>query len=181
MAVLKNNDSWYGFLTKCRNLGYSCLCVWVSHWNVKQNNRRNIYLKQLLGCHLNSKFRVVQNDTLNKQSEGSKQQTGKQTMSLFCLVRCNGWDHCVRPTRTSEQIKQTNARTKQTKRKQASNRANQDKLIASHIETGPLHIFPKVSPGLAEVVAWLGRPQRAVCILIEIVFSQFQTTMCTWR
>ena len=29
-----------------------------------------------------------------------------------------------------------------------------------HVETGPLHIFPKATPGLAEVVAWLGRPQR---------------------
>ena len=29
-----------------------------------------------------------------------------------------------------------------------------------HVETGPLHIFPKATPGFAEVVAWLGRPQR---------------------
>ena len=66
----------------------------------------------------------------NKQNERSKQQTGKQAMSLVVfLVRCNSWSHCVRPKRTSGQIKQTNATTKQTERKQASDHARQHKLI----------------------------------------------------
>ena len=43
--------------------------------------------------------------------------------------------------------------------KQAITRTN-TKSWMLHVETGPLHIFPKATPGLAEVVAWLGRPQR---------------------
>ena len=48
--------------------------------------------------------------------------------------------------------------TKQIKRQQASNHANQHKLM--NFETGPAPQIPKATPRLAEVVAWLGRPQR---------------------
>ena len=48
--------------------------------------------------------------------------------------------------------------TKQIKRQHASNHANQHKLM--NFETGPAPQNPKATPRLAEVVAWLGRPQR---------------------
>jgi len=56
-------------------------------------------------------------------------------------------------------------RPKQIKRQQASNHANQHKLM--NFETGPASQNPKAPPRLAEAVAWLGRPQRGGAVLFN--------------
>ena len=81
---------------------------------------------------------------------------------------------------------QTNKRANKTS-KQASKQTYNETEI-THLETGLHHIFPKAIPGLAEVDAWLGRPQRGVYvfklkfhkdkILVDV---EFQTTTAGYR
>ena len=79
-------------------------------------------------------------------------------MSYVFLVRCNGWHHYVK--RTSEQInKQTNAKTKQTKKTNTITQTNTNTL-SLHVETGPLNIFPKALHGQYEHDQSRGQKKR---------------------
>ena len=95
---------------------------------------------------------------INKQTNKETTKTNKQCRLFFF------WSDAMAGAIACGQ-------TKQIKREQASNHANQHKLM--NFETGPAPQTPKASPRLAEVVAWLGRPQRGgLCFLIEIVKRQ---------
>ena len=95
---------------------------------------------------------------INKQTNKETTKTNKQCRLIFF------WSDAMVGAIACGQ-------TKQIKRQQASNHANQHKLM--NFETGPAPQNPKATPRLAEVLAWLGRPQRrGLCFLIEIVRQQ---------
>ena len=107
----------------------------------------------------------------SSKSKGLKKQQWKKEQDTHTNKRSNKYAH----EQTKERKKQTSSvacffwfdamvgaiacgQTKQIKRQQASNHANQHKLM--NFETGPAPQNPKATPRFAEVVAWFGRPQR---------------------